>query len=124
MIIQPHATAHERGAGSILVLAAVMVMLTALLAAAVLASGHQARRQAAAAADLAALAAVKSMRLGEADPCAIAKDVAVANGAVLRDCQLIGEEAHIEVGVPVSALRDWLPEQRRWARAGPTITAP
>jgi hypothetical protein len=50
--------------------------------------------------------------------------VAEANGAVLRECLFIGEDAHVQASVSVSALRNWLPEQRRWARAGPRLPAP
>jgi hypothetical protein len=50
--------------------------------------------------------------------------VAAANGAALRECLLIGEEAHVQASVSVSALRNWLPEQHRWARAGPRPPAP
>lgn len=114
-----HSDRGERGAGSILVLSAAMVTIAALLAATVLASGHQARRQAAAAADLAALAAAESIRAGESSPCRAAERVAAANDATMHECVITATEAHVQVGVHVAALRDWLPEQVRWARAGP-----
>lgn len=110
----------ERGAGSVLVLVAVMVLMTALLAATVLVSGHLARRQAAAAADLAALAAARNVATGNVElACDTAASVAAANDAKLRDCVVQGAVVEIQVEVPVQALRDWLPAQLRRARAGP-----
>lgn len=126
-------SARQRGAGSILVLLAIMVLMTALLAATVLVSGHLARRQAGAAADLAALGAAEYLQAQPTgyrlvtpggqqmpDPCAIADDIAAANDASLTDCIVDGMEVEVQVAVAVTALRDWLPEQKRRARAGPT----
>lgn len=107
----------EHGAGSVLMLSAVMVVMTALLAISVLAAGHTARRQAAAAADLAALAAAERLNSGVADPCATAKQVASSNGARLRECEVDGVEVEVLVHVPAPV--PWLPPQNRRARAGP-----
>lgn len=128
-------TARQRGAGSVLVLTAIMVLMTALLAATVLVSGHLARRQAAAAADLAALGAAKHLNArmpragdtalteqGAPEPCVVADDIATANGATLTDCVVDATVVEVQVEVPVTALRDWLPGQKRRARAGPTET--
>lgn len=114
---------QDRGAGSILILMAITVVMTALLAATVLVSGQLARRQAAAAADLAALTAANQLRNGHPDPCATATVAAEANGGTLSDCVIIGLTVEVQVTVPVTALRDWVPDQSRRARAGP-VTLP
>ena len=112
----------ERGAGSVLVLSVAMVVLTALLGTAVLATGQAARRHAAAAADLAALAAAGRLALGpqQLQPCEVAAKVAAANGGRLRECVIDGLEVEVKVTVRVAAPMEWLPDQHRRARAGPS----
>lgn len=109
----------ERGAGTVLVLAVVLVVMVAVQAVAVLAAGQTARHRAAAAADLAALAAAQQLASGAADPCADAGRIARANGAALRDCVVDGVEVEVQVRVETTSALPWLPAQERRARAGP-----
>jgi secretion/DNA translocation related TadE-like protein len=110
----------ERGAGSVLVLCAISVALTVLLAVTTLAAGYHARHRAAAAADLAALAAAGQVRAEAAAACALARTVAVANGGVLRSCEVDGWHVVVAVAAPITGLAAWLPDPVRRARAGPT----
>ncbi|RAW17820.1 Rv3654c family TadE-like protein [Phytoactinopolyspora halophila] len=111
---------RERGAGSILVLAAVGIVMVAFTVVAVLATGQSARRQAAAAADLAALAAAARMADGSTQACETARAVATANEATLVECLVYGVEVEVVVRVPVAGIGSrWLPDQDRRARAGP-----
>jgi secretion/DNA translocation related TadE-like protein len=110
----------ERGAGSILVLCAVSVVLTVLVAVASLAVGYHARHRAAAAADLAALAAAGRLRAGASAACSLARTVAVANGGVLRSCEVDGWQVVVAVAAPITGPASWLPDPVRRARAGPT----
>ncbi|MBB5787599.1 Rv3654c family TadE-like protein [Jiangella mangrovi] len=109
----------ERGAGTVLVLAVVLVVMVAVQAVAVLAAGQTARHRAAAAADLAALAAAQRLASGAVDPCADAGRIAQANGADLRDCVVDGAEVEVQVRVETQSALPWLPAQDRRARAGP-----
>ncbi|MFW6205409.1 MAG: Rv3654c family TadE-like protein [Actinomycetota bacterium] len=111
------AGARERGAGSVLVLAAVLVIVTALLAVATLGSGYRARHRAAAAADLSALAAAETLRSGD-DPCAAAEKVSMANGASLRSCAVEGWEVEVAAATAIRGPLRWLPDPVRRARAG------
>jgi len=77
-----------------------------------------AHRTAQAAADLAALSGASSLQ-EHAEACAVAASIASANGAVLDDCQVTGEE--VEVSVRVTGPR-WLGQVADLtadARAGP-----
>lgn len=109
----------ERGAGSVLVLCAVMIVLTALLGVAALGSGYLARHRAAAAADLAALAAAEQLQLGAGSPCTAARTVAEANGGVVRTCEADGSEVEVAVEADVMGPTTWLTDPLRRARAGP-----
>lgn len=109
----------ERGSGSVFVLAIVMVIVTALTAVTVLVSGHATRHRAAAAADLAALAGAEHAASGGPEPCVVARRVARANGAELRDCVVDGGEVEVQVRVAMATVPAWLPDQDRRARAGP-----
>lgn len=109
----------ERGAGTVLVLAIMLVVMVAVQAVAVLAAGQTARHRAAAAADLAALAAAQRLASGAVDPCADAGRIARANGAALRDCVVDGLEVEVQVRVETTSVLPWLPAQERRARAGP-----
>lgn len=109
----------ERGAGTVLVLAIVLVVMIAVQAVAVLAAGQTARHRAAAAADLAALAAAQRLAAGAVDPCTDAGRIARANGAALRDCVVDGLEVEVQVRVETTSVLPWLPAQERRARAGP-----
>lgn len=112
-------TRRERGAGSVLVLAATMMIVVGSLVAATLGSGVAARHRAAAAADLAALAAagVVARPAGE-PPCAAAERVSRANGATLRECTVDGDEVAVAASAPITGPLRWLTDPVRRARAG------
>lgn len=76
------------------------------------------RERAAAAADLAALAASRASVEG-GDPCAVARRVARANGARLRDCDLAADVATVTARAtgPRWSIGRWMTDQR--ARAAP-----
>lgn len=109
---------RECGAGSVLVLAGVMVLTAVLVAVTTLGSGYRARHAAAGAADLAALAAAEQIRVGAAEPCAAARVVSAANGASLRECTVQGWEVEVVVRVDADDPAGWLPAPVRRARAG------
>lgn len=79
---------HERGSGTVLVLALVAVSGVLLLGLGLLAGSQSGRAGAQTAADLAALAAADAASLGSADPCTVAVQVAGKNGAQLNSCAL------------------------------------
>lgn len=86
---------RERGAATVLVVAmagVLMFVMTGLSAAGGLVT---AQRRAQAAADLAALAGASSLD----DPCAGARDNALANAAALESCRVDGDEVTVEVSV-------------------------
>lgn len=57
-----------------------------------------AHRSAQAAADLAALAAAGSLQSRAGQPCTVAGEVAVANGATITSCEVVGEHVLVVVG--------------------------
>ncbi len=77
------------------------------------------RQQAAQAADLAALAATRASVEGE-DACAVAANIAIANGAKLKDCELHADVATVRVRATTTrwVIGGWAAEDR--ARAAPT----
>jgi secretion/DNA translocation related TadE-like protein len=105
--------AGERGAATILVIAAVMGICVA--GGIWLASGRAslARQHAETAADLAALAAAKSLTDIELSPCVAAGKAAAANGGSMESCAVAGDSVTVTVSVsrPMRA--------RAVARAGP-----
>ena len=88
----------EHGAATLLVVTflALLVLLTAALAA--VEGMVAAHRRAQSAADLAALAAARSLALGQ-DPCPDATRIAEANGARLTACAVAGRAVTVEVAV-------------------------
>ena len=76
-----------------------------------------ARHRAQAAADLAALAAAAELPAGPAVACRRAADVAVATGALVRDCQVLNLDVVVTVAVRVGGRTGG--EARAGARAGP-----
>ncbi|MCR6689122.1 Rv3654c family TadE-like protein [Cellulomonas sp.] len=92
----------DRGAGTVLLLAVVLVALLAAAGVGAVATAHAARGRAQAAADLAALAGATELRhtydAGQA--CARADQAAQRNGAVLRACDATGAGV-VEVAVTV-----------------------
>lgn len=109
---------RDRGAGSVLVLAAIMVVVAAFLVVATLAAGYASRHRAAAAADLAALAAADELRATGGDPCAAAERVSRANGAAMRQCAVEGWEVEVVVAAAATGPLRWLADPARRARAG------
>lgn len=90
----------EHGAATLLVVTflALLVLLTAALAA--VEGMVAAHRRAQSAADLAALAAARSLGLGLGqDPCSDATRIAEANGARLTACAVAGRAVTVEVAV-------------------------
>lgn len=112
-------TRRERGAGSVLVLAATMMIVVGSLVAAMLGSGVAARHRAAAAADLAALAAAGALvRPAGERPCDAAERVSRANGATLRECNIDGGEVEVAASAAITGPLRWLTDPVRRARAG------
>jgi secretion/DNA translocation related TadE-like protein len=108
----------ERGSGSVLMVAAIMVVVAATVVVGSLGSGYVARHRAAGAADLAALAAAEQLRHGVTDPCPTAHDVTVANGAALKECRVDGWEVEVAVTASIPGGSRWLIDPVRRARAG------
>ncbi|WP_020145201.1 Rv3654c family TadE-like protein [Terracoccus sp. 273MFTsu3.1] len=108
----------ERGAASILALSVVAMVLVLTMGALVLASVVVASHRARVAADLGSLAAASAMQDGadSAKACAVAQQVARANGAATQSCSSMG--ADVELAVTVRA-RLWPEPATARARAGP-----
>lgn len=117
--------AHERGAGTVLVLGIAAVVLLLGLAVAALGAAQQARGTAQASADLGALAAATSLRAGF-DPCVTARATVERNHGRLVECH--AEEGGVvavtvrraSAGLPGWGTRDALAR----SRAGPRPAAP
>lgn len=96
----------DQGSGTVLMTGVIAALLVTALAVAGLMGAQAAAGRARAAADLAALGgatALTSVR-SPGDPCAVAEHVAAADGAVLRACEVSGEDVTVEVGVDVRLL--------------------
>ena len=107
----------ERGAATVVTVAAVGVVLVVLSAALVLAGTVRDVHRARAAADLAALAAAVPLADGLAADCSAARSVAVANGATVVDCTAAPDAS---VVVAVSVARHW---SRGWRWLPPDVSA-
>lgn len=101
----------------VLALGLVFVLTTAALVAGAVVAVVATHRKAQAAADLAALAGATDLQVGR-DPCAAAARIAVANGAEVRRCSVLGDEVAVSViiALPGALARR---EVRARARAGP-----
>lgn len=110
----------ERGSATVWTVALAAVLAVIGGAVVLVGAAVVARHRAAAAADLAALAAAGRAVLGDATPCAVAAEVAAANGATLDSCE-VGAEAVVElrVHVPVRLGPLGVVDARARARAGP-----
>ncbi|MGQ3383956.1 Rv3654c family TadE-like protein [Glutamicibacter sp. TV12E] len=115
--------ASERGSGTVVTTA--LVIMALLLAGVLLAwvAAVHAAMDAAAAADLAALAGADTARgLRQGDPCGVARSLAQANNAMLESCivEADGQTVAVSAKVPVSfhALGIELYAARAKARAG------
>lgn len=109
----------ERGFVTVAVTGLMAVLLSVTGAVALLAGVAVARHRAATAADLAALAAASHALEGPAVACRAAGAVAAVHGAQLSRCELLGDEAVVEVRVsPTGPVGRW-GHARGVARAGP-----
>lgn len=125
---------QESGSGTVTALGIITALILMLALVHVLSAAAVAKGQAVRAADLAALAAADTARgLNSGDPCTVAEQVSLRNGAVLEDCE-VGGDHPTEVRVSVS--RDFdvaalaselsVPQLRAGgsARAGPPAALP
>ena len=106
----------------VLTLAAVLVLVAGTLAA--LGQIAVTRHRAAAGADLAALAAAGRALQGASPACAVAQDVAQAQGARLISCRMLGETSDVVVEVRPHGRLGLLAAARARARAGPAGAVP
>lgn len=110
--------APERGAATLIVLAASGLVMFLGLALAGVASIVLTQRSAQAAADLAALAGASASASG-VDGCAAASEIATANGADLVTCELVGPVVTVGVRVDGPRLVGRRYDVTAQARAGP-----
>lgn len=110
---------RDRGAASVLVLAAGLVLVMAGLGGAAVGSARVARHQAQNAADLAALAGAREAIFGEEVACARAARFATANGARMTSCAVQGLEIVVRAEVAVHPLPRLTGHADAAARAGP-----
>lgn len=115
--------AGERGSGTLNAVALIAVLLVCVCATTTLVGAQAAAGRARLAADLAALAGATAHTsvIAGRDPCDLAGDVAVANGAHLDQCRLEGDDVLVEVSVPAH-LPGLNRVARAVARAGPVTT--
>lgn len=105
----------DRGSAPAAALAWVGTTAVLVAALALLGQGVVAQARAATAADLSALAAADALAVGGDDPCAVAAEVATANGARLVACSVVGQD----VVLTSSVVAGPLPPAQATARAGP-----
>lgn len=113
---------EERGAATLVVLAFGGLLLFVGLALAGVAAIVLTQRSAQAAADLAALAGASAAGSG-ADACAVAAEIAEANGAALATCELAGPVVTVDVRVDGPRLAGRRYDVTAQARAGPVDEA-
>lgn len=108
----------DRGSGSVLALMTVAVVAAVTAATVLVGGAWVARQRAAAAADAAALAAAEvAVGRTAGEPCAQARAVSQANGAVLIECAVDGVVVQLTAVVPYAGRR-----AQATARAGPPGT--
>lgn len=113
-----HIPGSERGSGTVLALALVLVLLVAGTSVGLLAQAGVLASRAAAAADLAALAAADAARgLAPGEPCAVAAEVAARNDARISSCSIEGGDT-VQVGTELHT-RSPFGTATGLARAGP-----
>lgn len=95
----------ERGSGTALAMAAVVVLMVLTAVAMLVASYVQVAHRARAAADLAAVSGAGAHADG-ADACAAARDFARRNAVALSDCSVAGDQIDFVVTVTVEARID------------------
>lgn len=106
----------ERGSGAVWVAALAGVLAVVGAATVLVGAAAVARHRAASAADLAALAAARSAVIGDPEACAVARRIAVGNGARVTDCR-VGAGAVVEVIVAVPVRLGGLGTRQATARA-------
>ncbi|WP_230977541.1 Rv3654c family TadE-like protein [Georgenia yuyongxinii] len=117
-----HGDGRERGSGTVLGLALVVVLVILAVAVVGLARAVHARGTAQSAADLAALAAASALhRAGGSidDPCTVAARVVEANDAEPAGCAVSGAVVEVRARVVVLGQSDGVLVARATARAGP-----
>lgn len=112
----------ERAAATLVVLAFGGLLMFVGLALAGVAAIVLTQRSAQAAADLAALAGASAAGTG-ADACAVATEIAEANGAALATCELAGSVVTVDVRVDGPRLAGRRYDVTAQARAGPVDEA-
>ncbi|NEK60539.1 flp pilus-assembly TadE/G-like family protein [Geodermatophilus sabuli] len=116
---------RERGSATVWVVALSGVLAAIGVAAVLVGSAVVARHRATGAADLAALAAAEQAVRGASGPCAVAAEVARANGARLTGCA-VDAAAVVDVAVQVAVRLGPLGVRHApaRARAGPVAPGP
>ncbi len=109
---------HDRGAATLVVLAAAGLLMFVGLALSGVAALVSAQRSAQSAADLAALAGAGAVASG-GDACSLAAAIAEANRSLLAGCVLDGGEVTVAVTVPGPRLGARRYDVTAQARAGP-----
>lgn len=121
-------SAHERGSGSVLVLAAVAVVAVVLAGCLTVVAAVRDVHRARSAADLGALAAARHSAHGAGADCAAAGAVGAAVGAALGECRELSDGSVLVVmTVPARWPAGWpgLPGRVEGAaRAGPVLVPP
>ncbi|PVZ61229.1 hypothetical protein C9424_02300 [Arthrobacter sp. H-02-3] len=109
---------RERGSGTVLALGLGLVVIMAAVLLLLLAQSAVAAARAAAAADLAALAAADAARgITSGEPCAVAREVARKNNAIVLACSK-GADTSVQVSTEIN-IGPFLGAARGLARAGP-----
>ena len=119
----PSRVSGERGSATVWVVALAGVLAVIGVAAVLVGTAVVGRHRATTAADLAALAAAERAVRGDAGACAVAGEVAAANGAGLTACT-VGDGAVVEVAVAVPVRLGPLGVSRAGARARAGPVAP
>lgn len=108
----------ERGAATVLTVAVLGLLLLVAGALAVVGAMVVAHREAQSAADLAALAGARSLADG-GDACAVAAEIAAANGARLTACDILDRDVRTTVVVTGPRWLGQTGDLEAEARAGP-----
>lgn len=111
------ARSGEQGAGTVLVAVVILAIVAVSLVLVAAGRAAQERARIEGAADLSALAGGHAQRVS-LPGCPVAEETAQANGAVLEECRVAGDEVEFVVTVVVSRQITWgLWTQRLQARA-------
>jgi secretion/DNA translocation related TadE-like protein len=108
----------QSGSATLLVVAMAGVLLMLGTALAVVTALVVAHRAAQSAADMAALAGARGVATGD-DGCAVAREVATANGARITLCAVLGRVVDVEVEVPGPRWWGRAADLAATSRAGP-----